>query len=75
MTNLKTSTELKAIAKERSLDKYGILILANIIIFAFCGAKVVILRQKTSKATSKNTFFNFRSANGYLEHCDNLKLG
>ena len=33
MTNLKTSTELKAIAKERSLDKYGILILANIIIF------------------------------------------
>jgi len=33
MTNLKTSTELKAIAKERSLDKYGRLILANIIIF------------------------------------------
>ena len=33
MTNLKTAAELKAIAKERSLDKYGILILANIIIF------------------------------------------
>lgn len=33
MTNLKTASELKAIAKERSLDKYGILILANIIIF------------------------------------------
>ena len=33
MTNLKTSAELKAIAKERSLDKYGTLILANIIIF------------------------------------------
>ena len=33
MTNLKTAAELKAIAKERSLDKYGIIILANIIIF------------------------------------------
>ena len=33
MTNLKTAAELKAIAKEKSLDKYGILILANIIIF------------------------------------------
>lgn len=33
MTNLKTAAELKAIAKERLLDKYGILILANIIIF------------------------------------------
>ena len=32
MTNLKTAAELKAIAKERSLDKYGVLIIANIII-------------------------------------------
>ena len=34
MNNLKSSTELKAIAKEQSLDKYGTLILANILIFA-----------------------------------------
>ena len=34
MINLKSSTELKAIAKEKSLDKYGTLILANILIFA-----------------------------------------
>ena len=33
MTNLKTTAELKAIAKERSLNKYGTLIFANIIIF------------------------------------------
>ncbi|SFV02949.1 DUF975 family protein [Butyrivibrio sp. INlla21] len=34
MTELKSSSELKAIAKEKSLDKYGTLIFANILIFA-----------------------------------------
>ncbi len=34
MTSLKSSSELKAIAKEKSLDKYGTLIFANILIFA-----------------------------------------
>ena len=34
MTNLSSSAQLKAIAKERSLDKYGTLIAANVIIFA-----------------------------------------
>ncbi len=34
MSNSISNTQLKAIAKERSLDKYGTLILANIIIFA-----------------------------------------
>ena len=34
MSNLSSAAQLKAIAKERSLDKYGTLIAANVIIFA-----------------------------------------
>lgn len=34
MSNLSSPAQLKAIAKERSLDKYGTLIAANVIIFA-----------------------------------------
>lgn len=34
MTSLSSAAQLKAIAKERSLDKYGTLIAANVIIFA-----------------------------------------
>ena len=50
MSNSVTYKQLKAIAKERSLDKYGTLILANIMIFAI----QIFISGITTVSTSGN---------------------
>jgi uncharacterized membrane protein len=54
MPNSITTSELKAIAKERSLDKYGTLIAANIIIFAI---QFILTSFATVSATGSTLIF------------------